>query len=148
VHSNRFEDNQFVDNVQPVGVSGGGTAMKNRWHGNYWSEYAGFDADDDGTGDAPFAFERLSDDLLAKHEALQVFKLSLGVTTLNTLSRVFPLLQPEAIVIDSAPRMERADAGTRETGTGKRGAAVLFILAAVLAMASVPGLRRPRRRSR
>ncbi len=149
VHSNRFEGNHFIDNVQPVGVSGGGTATKNRWHDNYWSEYAGFDADGDGHGDTPFVFERLSDDLMAKHEALQVFNLSLGVTALNTLSRVFPLLSPEPIVADSAPRTERAmDAGLGEGGRGRPGTAVVFLAVAVMAAAIVPRFRQPLRRSR
>ncbi len=146
VHSNRFEGNQLVDNVVPVGVSGGGTAMRNHWSGNYWSEYAGFDADRDGSGDTPFVFERLSDDLMAKHRALQVFNLSLGVTALNTLSRVFPLLVPEPIVIDSAPRIERTNVGKRETGNGQRGTAAGFLAVGLLALVTVPWLRRPRRR--
>ena len=148
VHSNRFEGNQLVDNVVPVGVSGGGAATKNHWHGNYWSEYAGFDADRDGSGDTPFVFERLSDDLMAKHQALQVFNLSLSVSALNTLSRVFPLLNPEPIVIDSAPRIARADVGLGkgEGGKGNGGVAAGFLLVGLLALVAVPRLRRPLRR--
>ena len=143
VHSNRFEGNQLVDNVVPVGVSGGGTATKNHWHGNYWSEYAGFDADRDGSGDTPFVFERLSDDLMAKNQALQVFNLSLGVSALNTLSRVFPLLNPEPIVIDSAPRIVRAETAKREAGNGKRGVAAGFLAVGLLALVAMPRLRSP-----
>ncbi len=148
VHSNRFEGNQLVDNVVPVGVSGGGTATKNLWHGNYWSEYAGFDADRDGSGDTPFVFERLSDDLMAKNQALQVFNLSLGVSALNTLSRVFPLLNPEPIVIDSAPRIIRDDAEAGEAGESpsSRGAALGFLAVGLLALFTVPRLRRPLKR--
>ncbi|MDH3455671.1 MAG: nitrous oxide reductase family maturation protein NosD [Gemmatimonadota bacterium] len=105
VARNTFEQNEFIDNVTPVAVTGGGTALGNRWAGNYWSEYEGFDADGDDRGDTPFVFERLSDDLLMKHAPLRVFSLSPAAASLNVLSRAFPLLRPEAIVIDSTPRI-------------------------------------------
>jgi nitrous oxidase accessory protein len=107
VHSNVFTANEFVDNVIPLRVSGGGHGRANQWHGNYWSEYAGFDADGDGVGDRPFVFQRLSDDVLARHEALQLFALSPAVNALNTVSGVLPGLQPEPLLIDSAPRRSR-----------------------------------------
>lgn len=107
VHHNVFRGNQFVDNVQPVSVSGGGSALANEWSGNYWSEYAGFDPDGDGFGNTPFVHDRLSDDLLAKHPGLQLFSASLAVIAINTLSRVLPLLEPQPIVVDSLPRLHR-----------------------------------------
>jgi hypothetical protein len=93
-------------------------------------------------------FERLSDDLMAKNQALQVFNLSLGVSALNTLSRVFPLLNPEPIVIDSAPRIIRDDAEAGEAGESpsSRGAALGFLAVGLLALFTVPRLRRPLKR--
>lgn len=107
VRGNAFQDNQFIDNVTPINVPGGGTALGNRWTGNYWSEYAGFDANHDGVGDTPFVFDRLSDDLLARHPELQLFSASPAVTALNAASRVFPLLSPQPVVVDSLPRVSR-----------------------------------------
>lgn len=142
VHSNAFTANQFLDNVVPVRISGGGTALANHWQDNYWSDYAGFDADGDGRGDTPFVFERLSDDVLAKHEPLQLFQLSTAVTALNVLGRVLPLLQPQPLVVDSAPRI--APAAVAGTG-GRRSAlaAAGFLAAALLALGAAPRLRRP-----
>ncbi len=142
VHDNHFTGNQFIDNVQPVGVSGGGTALANTWRDNYWSEYAGFDENADGHGDTPFVFERLSDDLLAKHEPLLVFNLSLATTALNMLSRVFPLLQPQPIVVDSMPRTVMTLSGEQGAGGGQPLAAAGFFAAALAAGAAVPRLRR------
>jgi nitrous oxidase accessory protein len=105
VKSNIFERNTFLHNLTPVTVTGGGTAVANRWLDNYWSSYAGFDVDNDDHGDSPFVYERLSNDLLAKHEELKLFDLGPAAASLNTLSRVLPLLQPIPIVIDSAPRL-------------------------------------------
>ena len=105
VQSNVFEGNTFLDNVAPVAVTGGGTALANRWFDNHWSSYVGFDVDNDGHGDTPFVYERFSDDLLAKHEELRLFNLGPATSSLNILSRALPLLQPTPIVIDSAPRL-------------------------------------------
>ncbi len=150
VHSNVFVDNAFVDNVQPVSVSGGGTALANQWSRNYWSEYAGFDTDADGIGDVPFVFERLSDDILAKHDGLQVLNLSLALTVLNTLSRVLPFLAPQPVVVDSSPRVDPlAPVASRpERRSGPPIAAIGFFLSTAAAVVVVIGLRRPFRGSR
>lgn len=147
VKGNAFHGNDFVDNLHPVAVTGGGTALANTWSGNHWSDYAGFDADRDGSGDTPFVFERLSDDLLARYETLKVLELSPAAAMLNVLGRVFPLLAPQPVVIDSAPRLARA---TRSDGPSPahraRGpaAAVFFTAGALLAMV-VPVLGRRQR---
>jgi nitrous oxidase accessory protein len=119
VARNQFEKNEFIDNVTPVVVTGGGTALGNRWVGNYWSEYEGFDSDGDGQGDTPYVFERLSDDLLTKHESLRVFSLSPATASLEVLSRVFPLLRPEAVVIDSAPRVPAPELAASAQGSAE-----------------------------
>ncbi len=143
VHGNVFRANQFIDNVQPVAVAGGGTALRNRWLENYWSDYVGFDADGDGHGDMPFVYERLSDDLFAKHQGLRLYNLSLATTALNLLGRVFPLLAPEPVVVDSLPRLV---ATTRSGGPSEQKsslpAAAGFFAAAVIASAIVPYLKR------
>jgi nitrous oxidase accessory protein len=107
VKANEFRANDFLGNVAPVAVTGGGDALENRWSTNYWSDYAGFDRDHNGLGDSPFVYERLSDDQLAKHEELQVFNLGPAVTALDAMSRVLPFLAPTPILVDSLPRVER-----------------------------------------
>lgn len=105
VSRNLFYDNQLVDNIVPVEVSGGGSALANVWRGNYWSEYAGFDQDRDGRGDTPFVLNRLSDDLVAKYPALRWFTGSLAFGALDLIARTVPLLLPQPVVVDSAPRI-------------------------------------------
>ncbi len=147
VHSNVFEDNAFVDNVQTISVSGGGTALANNWRGNHWSDYAGFDANHNGYGDTPFSVERLSDDLLDQHEALRILNLSPALALVNTLSRVLPFLAPEPLVIDSIPRLQRYTLGdAAKPGTQNApGAAAGFAVTAVLAGLCAFWLRRPLR---
>lgn len=106
VSRNLFYDNRLVDNVVPIEVSGGGSAVANSWRGNYWSEYAGFDQNADGRGDTPFVWNRLSDDLVAKHPVLRWFSGSLAFEALDLIARAVPLLLPQPVVVDSAPRVK------------------------------------------
>ncbi len=145
VRSNLFAGNLFLDNVHPVAVSGRGTAVANRWRGNVWSEYAGFDEDGDGRGDAPFVYERWSDDLLAKHPALRWYELSPAVEALNVLARFFPLVQPAPIVVDSAPRLSLSGpaAGRGRGAPAPERAAAGFLALALAAAGAATALRRP-----
>lgn len=109
VERNAFEGNEFLNNGTPVVVAGGAApdqAARNRWSGNHWSEYAGFDRDGDGTGDIPFVHARLADDLLSRHPALGLFARSPALGVLEVVSRFFPLLKPEPVVVDGAPRID------------------------------------------
>lgn len=149
VRSNRFERNRFLHNVHPIRVTGGGTALANGWHQNYWSDYVGFDSNEDGIGDTPFRHERLTDDLMAKYEELSLFESSLALTVLNVVSRVLPSLKPRPLLVDSLPQ-----AGSTETpllaGTPKPlDLSVLGILAVTtLTLITLPLMRLARRRSR
>ncbi|HET6342173.1 MAG TPA: nitrous oxide reductase family maturation protein NosD [Gemmatimonadota bacterium] len=108
VRGNRLRGNSFVGNRRPAVVAGGsrsGQAGQNDWRGNYWSEYAGFDENGDGIGDSPFEHVRLGDELLGRHPALTLFSGSPALALLNVLGRFLPLLQPEPVVIDPAPRL-------------------------------------------
>jgi len=149
VRNNVFTGNQFVDNVQPVAVTGGGTALGNRWVGNRWSEYAGFDRDENGVGDTPFVFERLSDDLLAKYEALRLFEGGIAMTVVDLLGRAFPLLSPQPLVADTAPRLAARNPPAAGGATPTSALAAMgFLATAALAGALVPRFRRPSWRRR
>lgn len=109
VRRNAFEGNDFLNNGTPVVVAGGAgpdQAARNRWSGNHWSEYAGFDRDGDGAGDIPFVHARLADDLLSRHPALGLFARSPALGVLEVVSRFFPFLKPEPVVVDHAPRID------------------------------------------
>ncbi len=108
VRGNVFEGNSFVANDRPVEVAGGaarGQAGQNRWGGNHWSSYAGFDSDADGVGDTPFLHARIADELLSRHPELRVFSGSPALSLLDALGRFFPLIEPEPVAVDSVPRV-------------------------------------------
>jgi nitrous oxidase accessory protein len=104
VRQNVFADNSFISNMRDVSVSGGGTALANRWAGNRWDRAAAWDADRDGELDLAYRIDRLSDDLFARYPDLRLFELSPAAAALDALGRFFPLLEPQPIVVDSTPK--------------------------------------------
>ncbi|NIR43780.1 MAG: hypothetical protein GWN32_08535, partial [Gemmatimonadetes bacterium] len=151
VQRNRFAANTFYGNVRDVTVSGGGTALGNRWAGNRWDDAAAWDADGDDRLDIPYRIDRLSDDLFARHPELRLYELSPATLALDALARFFPLLEPQAIAVDSAPRPLRALPGPLEFGLAERpeagrsppaGALLVAVLWLGLAGISLWGARR------
>src|SRR5690606_19267336 len=59
VKGNAIYANDFVDNLEQVAIQGrgdlSGNAFAHDGRGNYWSDYAGYDAAGDGVGDQPYA---------------------------------------------------------------------------------------------
>ncbi len=149
VQGNTFHGNDLVDNLRPVEIAGrGGSGFRNRWQYNFWSDYAGFDAAGDGIGDTPFVYARIADELVVRHPALQLFALSPVMQTLDVLSRVFPLLEPQPTAVDSNPRLRAAqltrwerEAPVPTAVAGPRGAPAAGVLVwAGLGLLAVGGL--------
>jgi nitrous oxidase accessory protein len=116
VRANDFGGNSFLGNLRDVSVSGGGSALANRWAGNRWDAAAAWDADGDGALDFPHRIDRLSDDLFARHPELRLYELSPAASALDALGRFFPLLEPQPIVVDSTPRQVHRRLEAREIG--------------------------------
>lgn len=102
-HSNIFKDNAFVDNLTQIIVSGGGTANRNDWEGNYWSDYEGFDQDADGVGDSPYELYAYADRLWQNEPYAQFFKGSPLLEVLDFLERLAPFSEPRLLVRDKKP---------------------------------------------
>ncbi len=110
VKHNVFEANSFVENSQQVAVVTGGDFGGNDWTpggaGNYWSGYAGYDADGNGLGDLPYAEVSLFHSLLDRHPDLRLFSLSPAQTALDLAARAFPVFRPKPTLVDTAPRIQ------------------------------------------
>ncbi len=102
---NLFERNRFVDNLTQVVVGGGGTANRNQWRDNFWSDYQGFDQDRDGIGDTPYRLYAYSDRIWNDKPYAQFFKGSPVLETFDFLERLAPFSKPLLLVSDDSPRM-------------------------------------------
>ncbi len=103
---NIFHGNSFVDNLTQVAVTGGKTANRNDWEGNYWSDYEGFDRDGDGIGDTPYRLFDYADRLWQDEPYAQFFKGSPMLEVLDYLERLAPFSEPRLLVQDPQPRLD------------------------------------------
>lgn len=122
VQRNTFTANTFQDNAEQIAVAGSGDLMRNHWaedeRGNYWSDYAGFDADGDGIGDLPYAASSFYESLLGLYPELRTFQLSPAVQALDLAARAFPVFQPRPKMADPYPLMVPPVTAWPQTATG------------------------------
>ncbi len=100
---NEFRQNRFSGNLTQIVVSGGKTANRNLWEGNYWSDYEGFDLDKDGIGDKPYSLYAYADRIWTDLPYAQFFKGSPMLETLDFLERLAPFSEPSLLVEDIKP---------------------------------------------
>jgi len=116
---NTFKKNQLSGNLTQVVVSGRGTANRNIWEGNYWSDYEGFDEDNNGVGDKPYELYTYADRLWRDAPYAQFFKGSPLLETIDFLERLAPFSEPQLLVRDKLPDMAKHDK-TAETTEPKK----------------------------
>ena len=108
--NNVFTQNSLVDNLEQVTVLGGGQLGENQWAvegvGNFWSDYAGYDANGDGIGDLPFRSEQLSEHLMSSWPVLQLYRFSVAEAAVDFGARAVPLFRNEPKFIDPNPLVE------------------------------------------
>ncbi|MBL4698981.1 MAG: nitrous oxide reductase family maturation protein NosD [Phycisphaerales bacterium] len=106
-HDNVITNNAFVENEEQVTVHGRGQLMLNEFSadgvGNFWSDYSGFDQDNDGVGDFPHEPRSLFRSLLARQPNLRIFLHSPAQQAIELTARAFPELSPKPIFIDHSP---------------------------------------------
>jgi nitrous oxidase accessory protein len=98
-----FTGNSFIENYTQAQLSSAQTSDNDYWKGNYWSDYAGFDKDKNGIGDIPYKSEEFVENLIADNPNLKFFLYSPAINTLNYAAEAFPILQPQARLIDRSP---------------------------------------------
>ena len=107
VKRNTYAENVFIDNGEQIGIVGSGQLKDNNWshlgRGNYWSDYAGYDADGDQVGDVPYQPQSLYEDLLASYPELRIYQQSPVADALDFATKAFPIFQPEPKISDDHP---------------------------------------------
>ena len=102
---NDVDGNDFIQNREQVRFVASRDEICGRKQGNYWSNYAGWDADGDGVGDIPYEANDVVDRLTWEHPLVKLLLNSPAVHSLRLIARQFPLLRNTSIV-DKHPRMQ------------------------------------------
>jgi nitrous oxidase accessory protein len=139
---NVFTRNSMVENLEQVSVLGGGPLGENTWSvdgvGNFWSDYAGYDADGDGIGDVAFRNQQLSEQLMTSWPVLQLFRFSAAETAVDFGSKAVPVFQQDPIFEDPSPLVEPViPANVTIPGQGQDATAARLWSMALLGLASV-----------
>ncbi|MDX1632295.1 MAG: ATP-binding cassette domain-containing protein, partial [Thermoanaerobaculia bacterium] len=137
--------NSLLENREQVAIAGGGGDPEaNSWRSNYWSDYRGYDADEDGFGDVPHRSDKLFESLMDRNAELRLFSWSPVVQAVDFAARAFPLVKPDPKLTDPVPRMEpEVPAGPpRLGGPEDRGllSAGIGLAALALLLMAGPGL--------
>jgi len=133
VEGNVFTNNAFVDNGEQVGVQGKGDFEGNVWTvgtaGNYWSDFAGYDADADGIGDVAYRLNDLFSTLTDNNPDLRFFDQTPASRAIDLAARMFPTFRPRPKVEDTAPLIEIPEIPVGITGAGDTSSAGILIAA-------------------
>ena len=147
VRHNEFFNNSFVDNEEQVAVSGGGQLKGNLWSvdgvGNYWSDYAGYDADENGVGDLVYKSDRLFEDLMQREPNLRMFLYSPATNAIDFSAKAFPIVRPQPKVEDEFPLMS-PQVPTGAPAMPQTGSQAWFLFAAALVLVALALIILPR----
>ena len=98
--------NDLHENAETAEVDGGGDATTAEWSRNYWSDYAGFDLNHDGTGDVAWQIKRLSTELTDTRPMLKFLHGTAALATLDGVARAVPVLASKLLLSDALPAMQ------------------------------------------
>lgn len=103
---NRIAGNAFVDNQQQVKYVAVRTQEWSReGRGNYWSDYLGWDRNDDGLGDIAYEPNDNVDRLLWLYPQVRLLMNSPSIELLRWVQRAFPVMKSPGVQ-DSHPLMQ------------------------------------------
>lgn len=97
--NNLFFENSWVKNKQQVKLL---DPVSNRWDngqkGNYWSDYTGYDLDNNGYGDSAYWQNRLVEYLVEKFPLVKLLFNSPAMQAIEAAEKAFPVLHPPGVV--------------------------------------------------
>ncbi|MEO7031421.1 MAG: nitrous oxide reductase family maturation protein NosD [Herbaspirillum sp.] len=102
--NNKVDGNDFINNQSQIKYVATADVEWGKNHGNYWSNYNGWDQNDDGIGDVPYEANDVVDRLNWQYPLIKLLLSSPSMQTLRFVARQFPVLRAPSIV-DKHPRM-------------------------------------------
>ena len=103
-YTNLFLNNNFLHNS--FDLSYNSKLNDNKFEGNYWSDYTGYDLDKDGVGDVPYRPVKLFSYVANRTPEAIILLRSLFVDIIDFSEKVSPVFTPENL-IDAYPSMKR-----------------------------------------
>lgn len=141
-HDNVFTGNTFIENEESAATHGPGRLVSNTFVrngvGNYWSDYAGIDLDDDGVGDMPYEPRSLFGAMLSAQPNLRIFVHSPAQQAIEFTARALPELRPEPVLIDPAP-LERPPEFSITQAAAERSSLGMTLVAGLLLSVGLGG---------
>jgi nitrous oxidase accessory protein len=104
---NLFTDNSFEGNLTDIFQAGRGKGDLNRWTGNFFDSYQGFDRDNDNVGDKAHEHYAYADQIWMEIPDARFFKSSPVMELLDFLERLAPFSSPELQLRDAKPRFHK-----------------------------------------
>ena len=101
---NEVEGNDFIANREQVRYVGARDEVWGKQRGNYWSNYLGWDRNNDGKGDVQYEANDMVDRLTWRHPSIKLLLASPAVQALRLVGQQFPVLRVPSVV-DPHPRM-------------------------------------------
>jgi len=93
--NNRFEQNNFINNMSPLTLIGKTSSTK--WAsdagGNYWDDYDGYDLDTDGIGDVAHPIHNIFEYLEGNFPRMRIYLNSPAAQSLVAAEKAFPILK-------------------------------------------------------
>ncbi len=102
LEGNVIRENYFHDNLTQVQTNGK-TANGNKFEGNFWSDYQGYDKNKDNTGDVPYALYSYSEHLWVFNKNIKFFYGAPILEVLDFLERLAPFSKPKFVLRDKKP---------------------------------------------
>ena len=103
-YDNVFSGNNFLNNA--LDLSYNSKINSNRFDGNYWSDYSGYDLDRNGIGDVPYRPVKLFSYIVHNTPETIILLRSLFVDIINFSEKVSPVFTPDNL-LDNNPLMTR-----------------------------------------
>ena len=100
---NHIVGNRFIGNRQPIFFVGArDLTVGAGGHGNYWSDYIGWDQDGDGVGEVPYRVDSLTAVLIHRYPGAVLLLRSPALELLSELEQEMPILRVPTVV-DPSP---------------------------------------------
>lgn len=139
-----FYGNSVIDNLVDFEKQGIRFNTECKWshdgRGNYWSNYRGYDRNNDGVGELVYTVEDLTERIIDRSSAARAFLYTPSHLSLESAIRMFPIFRPAPLLEDKQPITELPANATASFTT----TSLEQILAAVGLLCWILGVRRLR----